>query len=151
MTSAGYSDLEEVTERVRPARHVGQAALVEGRQEGLSGFSEDGRQPAPFGNAAGGAVDQRTVAFGVPDDLADGDLARWPGQLQSAMATPDGHDKTVISKVLDDLHQVVLGDPMRVGDLADRCQPTVIRSKVDQRLRRIVGYFLVDVSPRPDE
>jgi hypothetical protein len=89
------------------ARRIGQAALVQHRQEGLPGFGKDVRQTASFGNPTGAAIDQPAVSFRMPDHLTDGDFRSRSRQLQSAMAASNGFDEASSPQVLNDLHQVV--------------------------------------------
>lgn len=75
----------------------------------------------------------------MADDLANGDLRRRPRQLQAALASPGRLDEACAAQVLNDLHQVVLGNAMGLGDLTDRHEPSIAGREVDQRTKGIVG------------
>ena len=75
----------------------------------------------------------------MPHHLADRDLGRRSRQLQSAVATSGGADETGGRQILDDLHQVVLRDIMRFGNLSDRHQTAIAGREEDQRAQGIVG------------
>ncbi len=75
----------------------------------------------------------------MSDNLADGDLDGRARQLQSPLSASGGLDKSCAPEVLNDLHQMVLGNVMGLGNLADRYQPAVARCEIDQRTKGIVG------------
>ena len=119
--------------------NIRQAAGVQNTHERLSRLQDHGRQPATLGDTACAAIYQGVVAFGVSDDLADGDLDGRACQLQSPLSASGSPYKSCAPEVLNDLHQVVLGNVMGLGDLADRYQPAVARCEIDQRTKGIVG------------
>lgn len=119
--------------------HIRQAAGVQNTHERLPCLQDHGRQSAALGDTACAAIHQGVVALGVSDDLADGDLDGRARQLQSTLSASGGPDKSCAPEVLNDLHQVVLGNIMGLGDLADRYQPAVARCEIDQRTKGIVG------------
>ena len=130
---------EQMLEGIGHPCHVRQPACVQNAHERLSGLGDDGRQPAALGDAAGAAIHQRLIPFGMADDLTNGDLRRRPRQLQAASASPGCRDEACPPKVLNDLHQVVLGNAMGLGDLADRHELSIAGREVDQRTKGIVG------------
>lgn len=128
-----------MSERVGGPCDIRQVTFVKDDHECFPRFGKDRRQATPLGKTTGAAVDQTAIALGMPHDLTDRDLGSGTCQLQSPLAASGGLDEARACQVLDDFHQVVLGNVMGFGDLSDRHDPTVATREIDQRAKRIVG------------
>src|SRR3546814_8806618 len=116
--------VEELAQLALGPDEVRQGVAVEDVQEGLQGLadrrSEDAAPvQAATGRAGAEAFDDAEIGLGPADDVADADLLGPAGQGDAAALAADRLEDAFVTEVLHDLHQVILGDPVAVGDLLD--------------------------------
>lgn len=115
---------------------VAQGDIVQHLEKGLIGFRQLGAQPTCRRQ---GAFVRLAHALGDPETrlhrlnhFANGDLI-WPsGKLYAAFLAPSRMQETFVDQLLHDLHQVILGDAVSLGNLGNRTQLARLQTSVNQ-------------------
>src|ERR1700761_6720190 len=108
-------------------RHLADRVAVKFGEERVARRLERAAQAAVRCNHTGPALtlliretaDQRKVAFRGPHDLAHGQGIGLFDEPQAAVAPAYGLDPAEFAELLNHLHQVILGDAVRVRDVLD--------------------------------
>ena len=79
------------------------------------------------------------IRFRPADDLADIDVAGSLEETNSPISAAHGFDIAGDPKLVDHLHQMVLGDAITVGDLRDRRKVARPDGQPYQDAQRVVG------------
>jgi hypothetical protein len=72
-------------------------------------------------------------------DLSHVDLHRWPGQTQAAILSAGCADVALKPESMCHLDEMVLLNPIALGDLCNRGQPVPLNSEVHQKSQREIG------------
>ena len=135
--------IEQIRERAALGHEIGQRVTVEDVEKGFERLPQNTAQGTCRLDSAGvwraKAVDQTQVGLGVSHDFPDDDLC-WPSrQPHATSVTAHRLDITGDAELVYDLHQVVLRDPVGVGDFGDGNQLVGSQRKADQHSQRVVG------------
>jgi hypothetical protein len=127
-------------------RHVRQRGAVQRLEVARQRVVEEVLQPAARRERAGvgGGVEtlhQPEVGLSGAHHIADADGLGLGQQPQATAAAPGGFEQSLAGQVVDDLHQVVLRQPVVLGQFADRHQAVPVRRAVHQHPQGVVGVF----------
>ncbi|ARW18473.1 hypothetical protein S101446_03399 (plasmid) [Komagataeibacter europaeus] len=119
---------------------------VEDGHEGIGCLPGQVTETAGIRQNTGSALKRRTTlydfAFGFheADDMPDIDIFRGPGQADAAIPAPGSHQDTMMAQVIDDLHEMVVGDVVPFGDVPDRhAIQTLMAGQIDQQAKSVIG------------
>lgn len=99
---------------------IGDAVTIEHRNKGPRCFCKNGRHAAGGRDRTLGTFEQTAQAFGMPQESAQVDIFGRLVQPNTAVPAAHGFDKTSICKILNDLHEMILGYSKSLGNFADR-------------------------------
>ena len=80
-----------------------------------------------------------TPILGVAHHLSDIDVSGFSHQTDAAVATAHCIEITLLTEIVDDLHQVRLRDTKTLRDVVDRCQLTIVQSDLNENAQREIG------------
>src|SRR5262249_47433713 len=95
------------------------------------------RRRARSGNTK--AANDTELILGVAHHLSDIDVSGFSHQTDAAVATAHCVEITLLTEIVDDLHQVGLRDTESLRDVLDRRQLTVIEPNVNEDAQRKIG------------
>ncbi len=75
----------------------------------------------------------------MADDITQHDLSRRSGQGETASATPACFNETGKPKVMDNFHQMVARQVIRVRNLANRGAASGRHGKMEEHAKSVVG------------
>ncbi len=123
------------------------AHAVEDGHKSIGCLSGQVTETAGICQDAGSALKRRTAGhdftfgFHEADDMPDIDVFRGAGQADATIPAPGSHQETMMAQVVDDLHKMVVGDIMPLGDVPDRHAVLCVSvaGQMDQYAKGVVG------------
>src|SRR3546814_8919047 len=85
------------------------------------------------------ALDDAEIGLGHANDIADADCLCGAGQTDAAALAAHRIEDAFAAEILHDLHQVVLGDPVAVGNFLDGRARVALEPKIHQDPQGVVG------------
>jgi len=110
------------TQLVFAVYEIGYAVPVEDADERRGGLGQDTRHSSSSLYDTLRAFQQIRQALGVPYQTAEINAGRRTPHANAAAAAAHGLDETRGGKILNDFHEMILGDRESRRDLADRTQ-----------------------------
>ena len=123
------------------------AHAVEDGHKSIGCLSGQVTETAGICQDAGSALKWRTAGhdltfgFHEADDMPDIDVFRGAGQADATIPAPGSHQETMMAQVVDDLHKMVVGDIVPLGDVPDRHAVLCVSvaGQMDQYAKGVVG------------
>ena len=85
------------------------------------------------------AANDIELILGVAHHLSDIDVSRFAHQTDAAVATAHCVEITLLTEIVDDLHQMRLRDTESLRDVSDRRQLTVVEPDLNEDAQREIG------------
>jgi hypothetical protein len=85
------------------------------------------------------AANDSELVLAVAHHLSDIDVSRFSHQTDAAVATAHCVEITLLTEIVDDLHQVRLRDIESLRDVFDRRQLTVVEPDLNEDAQREIG------------